>query len=465
VKRRWTIPHFALSAALLLTARLCNAQPAAPRHGSCRIESVDFDGWRAQQLANQWVTLTIVPQLGGRLMQVTFGGHAYLFVNPRYAGKYFPPSEGAPKGRWFNYGGDKIWPLPEGTQDEQHWAGPLSDALDDGEYAFKILSQSSVCAVQLDGPADARTGLQYSRNISIDSDSPEISFHAVMKNATAHPIQWSMQSVSQYDTVDPHNSADFNHDFWAFTRADSHSSFAGGYRVRTGLASDPSFAVKDGWFTLHWMNLQGEVWIDSPGDWVVVVDGATHFAMAERFSYVKGAEYPGDASVIFYKNGRPPERKQKDGEPVSPADPDDSLFYMEAELNSPLVRLEPGLTYAMDTKWFPARAGNEFKTITDAGLVGEALQASITSTGVILSGSFGVFFPGTLVAHLYDDNGVEANAVSLAAVIPTESLSLNQTIKSPSAIARVSLHLVDPQGRDRGSLGEARVTRRDGTPR
>jgi hypothetical protein len=138
---------------------------------------------------------------------------------------------------------------------------------------------------------------------------------------------------------------------------------------------------------------------------------------------------------------------------------------MEAELNSPLVRLEPGLTYAMDTKWFPARAGNEFKTITDAGLVGEALQASITSAGVILSGSFGVFFPGTLVAHLYDDNGVEANAVSLAAVIPTESLSLNQTIKSPSAIARVSLHLVDPQGRDRGSLGEARVTRRDGTPR
>lgn len=50
-------------------------------------------------------------------------------------------------------------------------------------------------------------------------------------------------------------------------------------------------------------------------------------------------------------------------------------------------------------------------------------------------------------------------------VNPTEPLSLRKEFTSPLAIARVSLHLVDPQGLDRGSLGEARVTRQDGTPR
>ena len=52
-------------------------------------------------------------------MQVRFNGHAYLFVNPKLAGKYMPPSEG----QWFNYGGDKLWLLPEGDDDEQHWRG------------------------------------------------------------------------------------------------------------------------------------------------------------------------------------------------------------------------------------------------------------------------------------------------------------------------------------------------------
>src|SRR5215475_5111648 len=71
----------------------------------CRVEAVDYKGWQAQQLTNRWVQLVVVPQNGGRLMQLTFAGHAYLFVNPELAGKYFPPTNK----QWFNYGGDKIW--------------------------------------------------------------------------------------------------------------------------------------------------------------------------------------------------------------------------------------------------------------------------------------------------------------------------------------------------------------------
>src|SRR6476660_512823 len=90
------------------------SQPA-----SCRIESTDYKGWHAQQVSNRWVQLIVVPQNGGRLMQVTFGGHSYLFVNPKYAGSYFPPTQG----KWFDYGGDKLGPLPEGNDEEQHGAG------------------------------------------------------------------------------------------------------------------------------------------------------------------------------------------------------------------------------------------------------------------------------------------------------------------------------------------------------
>ena len=442
----------------LPAAQMLHAETKAARPGPCRVKPANYEGWRAQQMSNDWVTLTFVPQLGGRLMQVAFAGHAFLFVNPRYLGKYLPPSEGATKGQWFNYGGDKLWPLPEGNQDEQHWPGPLSDVLDDGEYAFHVISQGPDCAVRLEGPADPRTGLQYSREVRIGSESPEISFHAVMKNVSGHTIQWSMQSVTQYDTKAPDNSGDFNHEFWAFTPANAHSTFPGQYRVYSGLPDDPSFAVKDGLFTLHWADLQSEVWVDSPGDWVAVVDGKTSFAMVERFSFTKTADYPGDASVIFYKNGAPPERKKAGGAAGAAADPDDKLFYMEAELNSPLVRLQPGETYAMDTKWFPTRIQGKFKTVADAGLVSQPLEITHDAGDAVLSGTFGVFFAGKLVAYLYGEHGADAGSVSLPlAVSPKDAVTLRETLKLPSSVTRISLHLIDAEGKDRGSLGETLI--------
>src|SRR2546430_11877779 len=134
-------------AALMLT--LCCCCTFAATHHQCQLRPTNFDGWKAEELSNDWLRLTIVPQLGGRLMQVTFGGHSYLFVNPQYKGQYIPPSLAAEKGKWINYGGDKLWPLPEGHQDDQHWPGPVSDVLDDGEYHVEVLPRGKTCAVRL----------------------------------------------------------------------------------------------------------------------------------------------------------------------------------------------------------------------------------------------------------------------------------------------------------------------------
>jgi hypothetical protein len=122
--------------ALSVMVSVASAQSSTPAsHSPCQIHSVVFDGWQAQEVTNDWLRLTFVPQLGGRLMQVAFNGHPFLFVNPQFKGKYISPAEAA--GRWINYGGDKIWPLPEGNDDEQHWQG-ASTELDDGPYAFSV---------------------------------------------------------------------------------------------------------------------------------------------------------------------------------------------------------------------------------------------------------------------------------------------------------------------------------------
>jgi len=429
----------------------------APTNLSCKFESVDYKGWKAQQLSNGWVQLVIVPQNGGRLMQVTFAGHAYLFVNPKLAGKYFPPSGSD----WFNYGGDKLWLLPEGNNDEQHWAGN-SDVLDDGPFTFRKVSEGQHCEIELTSPGDPLTGIQFIRTIGIDANSPRISFHASMKNVTGQTLEWSMQSVSQYDTSRDTNSgqnAQINPDFWTFTPANSSSSYLNRYHVRFGPAENPRVAVRDdGFFTVHYAHMAAELWLDSTEGWLAVVDGSSKYAMVERFHYEPTKPYPGRASVIFWTNGAAA-RLNKEGILALPPDPDAGPYYLEAELNSPMCRLRAGESCMMDTEWFPTRSGSEFHGVTDAGVLSRPLTATVKDGGkVSLSGVFGVFYSGRLVVRLYGEHGHSMAEIHVADVNPGEQVALDKEIACPGKCSRLSIHLIDDEGLDRGALQELRLS-------
>ncbi len=78
--RRFAALFLMAPIALILTAVQARSQANQPMSEQCRFEAVDYKGWHAQQLSNRWVQLIVVPQNGGRLMQVSFAGHAYMFV-------------------------------------------------------------------------------------------------------------------------------------------------------------------------------------------------------------------------------------------------------------------------------------------------------------------------------------------------------------------------------------------------
>jgi hypothetical protein len=445
-----------LTVLLLCTSLLTRpASAQAKSHRPCQIRSTTFEGWAADEISNEWLQLTIVRQLGGRLMQVNFAGHAYLFVNPKYKGQYIPPAQA--NGHWINYGGDKVWALPEGRSDEQHWASVTSDILDDGVYELKIISQAPVCTVRLDGPADPVTGLQYSRDISLGADSPRISFHTIMKNSTGHSIRWSMQTVSQYNTSDAHNLAEYNRNFWAFAPINPASEYFNSHQVVSGLADDPSFSVSGGLFKLHWLYLENEVWLDSTAGWLAVVDGDSQFAMVERFRFMKGMEYPGKATVIFYKNGARVDLDENGRPVLRSTDVENTPYYMEAEVNSPIVDLQAGESYAMDTSWWPTRADGQLRDVTDAGIVLSPIAVTVSNGSIALAGSFGVFFTGKLQAYLYDLQGLRQQVIDLQSVEPQTRVDLHREIKPGQQTGRVSIHLIDDQGVDRGSLGEVVV--------
>ena len=417
----------------------------------CRVQPIEYMGWQAQQVSNAWIKLIFVPQNGGRLMQVVFADHAFFFVNRKYAGTHVPPSNT----EWFNYGGDKLWVLPEGNEDEQHWRGN-SDLLDDGNFEFQTLSQGQHCEVSLTGPADPQTGLQFMRTVSLDSDSPRIRFHATMKNASGHSIEWSVQSVSQYDTADAKDRTHHNKNFWGFTKANPSSSYLNQYHVRFGPAENSAAQVRpSGLFAVHYVPLAAELWIDAKDGWLAVVDGETRYAMVERFRYDATRPYPGKASVIFWTNGAELHQHPDGTTTFGSSGEAPPEIYMEAELNSPMVRLEPGESHNFDTDWFPTRADAGFQGVTEAGVILKPLRAAQDAGGKIkLTGSFGVFFAGKLVAHFYDAHGVPIGSQVLSQVDPRNAILLQATVADPGRSGRVSVHLVDEKGLDRGALGE-----------
>lgn len=428
--------------ALLLTAVLLFALPNNARGAKCGIRPVDYKGWSAQEIRNEWVRLTIVPKLGGRLMQVAFGPHEYLFVNKKYEGKYLPPVEPDAPPKWYNYGGDKIWPLPEGRHDEQRWPGPVADVLDDGDYSFSIVSQGAACTVRLDGPPDPRTGLQYSREIGLQAGSPKISFHAVMKNASTRAIEWSVQSVTQYNTANPAGH-EASTDSWAFTAANENSAYSGGYFLRSGQDKPPGLNIEHGLVALNYRFFESELWFDTQRGWLAVADAATNYAMVERFRVQDGKVYPGKATLIFYTNGSEP--------------PEEPLYYMEAEINSPMVRLQPGETYAMETEWYPTRAGKEILEVTEAGVIAKHLGISDASGAQKLRGTFGVFYSGKLVAKFLDRDGKQISEVKLRTVTPREPVNLEEKINVPKGASRVAVHLIGSPSEDHGLLDEVSV--------
>jgi len=99
---------------------------------------------------------------------------------------------------------------------------------------------------------------------------------------------------------------------------------------------------------------------------------------------------------------------------------------MEAEINSPMIRLAPGESYAMGTQWLPTRAGKDLKDVTNAGIIERPLAAHSTVKGIRLSGSFGVLYPGKLIANFYDAHGEESQATPLQSVDTAIAVELNE---------------------------------------
>src|ERR1700678_512256 len=162
----FVLPTLAITPAIAQQASSANGAQAGTSASAypARIDNTDYRGWKSYRLTNGLVSLYVVPDIGGRAIQLQIGDRELFFVNPLFAGKVLPESENNPQTGFANYGGDKVWPAPEGWLNDEQWPSIPYYVLDGSRFRAEVISNSpQEVALRVTSPGDPRTGVQFAR--------------------------------------------------------------------------------------------------------------------------------------------------------------------------------------------------------------------------------------------------------------------------------------------------------------
>ena len=440
-----------LTALFLLTTPFASGADTTP---PCSLERTTYKGWKAFRLTNGLVTLTITPAIGGRAIQYELGAHAYFFVNPELAGKVLPREQNDRGRVWANYGGDKDWLGPQGFDTAEQWAGPPDYAIDGSPFAAEVVrNNGEEVSVRVTSPPDGRSGLQLSRVYHIERGSTRARVEHSMKNISGRNVRWGFQEVTQSDTADPAEPRQPNPEIWVYCPTNPRSRFPKGYIPQYGEVTSAAYHVlSNSLFGLRYLYEALQVGVDSEDGWLAVSNGKTQHAFVERFCYVPGADYPDQCTLEFWLNG-PGRHTQLDPAGPTAANPRETPYYLETEIISPYIVLRPGEEGSFETEWFAARCPRPVVSVTGAGVTSDPLAVRAETGGARLTGTFGVFYPGTAELSFKGRGGEELKLLPFGRVSPEEILRLDQKVEIPQGTRRISVTVRDAKGIERGELG------------
>ena len=420
-----------------------------------KVEKTTYKGWNAYRLTNGLITLFISPEIGGRAIQLQLGDQDYFFVNRDLEGKVLPAEQSNLQAGWANYGGDKVWPAPQGWTSDHEWPGPPDYILEGSRFDSELSSNnSSEVAIKVTSPKDPRTGVQFVRTFHIYANTTRIKVDQVMRNISKRPIRWSIWHVTQHGTAGVSDPSQPNTDFHMYVPLNTKSQHPGGYYALFGDLHHPSYQKIEGgrMLKIQYLYRVGKIGIDTSTGWFAVVNGQKQMGFVENFSYFPDMEYPDQASLEAWING--PGKVSRDAWHLEVADdPGKTPYLLESEVLSPLAALEPGQEFSFPVYWSAARVPNPVHDATAAGIVSEPLSAKVEGGRVTLRGTFGVFVPGTIEATFYSSMGEELRREPVQPVDPREVVKVEKTLAVPADAYRVSVRVLDATGENRGWLG------------
>ncbi len=426
-------------------------------------------GWDSVYLKNGLIEVQVVPKIGGRVIQYKLGDYAFFWVNEDLVDKEPPASRLDPNGKWLNYGGEKIWPAPQG-RGEGEWPGPPDTVIDGGPYtAEPIKENDKLTAVKITSEQDKKSGIQMSRVIRAFENTTHISIDATMKNIDTKPRRWGIWPVAQFDTANRHGEG-FNKNYWTYCPINPNSMYHSGYNMMHGLAGHLSYKpdYEKAMMRIQYDYRVAKIGMDSSAGWAATLDATDGYVFVHRFTYEPGKEYPDGASVEFWLYGLGEIVEWKNKVAAMPDNLKENPYCLETELLSPLTALSPGQSYTFHYDWYAARvpAGCEVTACSDIGVTCKLMSAGLREGKLALDGSFGIFYKGTCRAVFLDKDDKEIQKVpDEMPVTPLQPLILSQVLKSdegvlvPENAEKLAICLYDTNAKFLGEVARSQIVR------
>ena len=437
--------------ALLLATCLCgNLSAQVAQHA-------DYRGWNTLSLSNGLLELQVAPEIGGRVIQIKLDRYEYLFVNEELAGRSPPPTGVGPNGEWLNYGGEKLWPAPQGHGIPGKWDGPPDPILDGSPHTGTIIqAKDNTASVRLVSRDDPRSGIRFSREIHLFPDSTRVHVEATMTNVDTKPRRWGIWSVMQHNAAN-RSGPGYDQNIRVYCPVSKESIYPNGFHISHGPADHSSFQLDDSGKMLvtHYERKMGKIRADSDAGWIATVHGTPGYVLAQRFEYHPEKEYPDQASVEIWLHG-------PYGPKAAQTDPKTFPYFLESELLSPFANLAPGQSYTFPCDWFAAAIGGDYPILAcgDVGIECEPFRAVVNNGQMQLTGRFGVFYRGTVRLLFLDAKGSRLEQVPFQQTVsPIEPLVLNDTLPLPPKEASTATLIVyDASNHNQGILATTEIS-------
>jgi len=399
------------------------------------LSSANAGEWFALDVSNGIVSFSIVPAIGGRLMDFSLGSTRVFYTNPRLRGKLIAGSSETTLGR--NYGGSKVWPGPQGWSNEEEWPGPTDAVLDGGAYEWKAELSADTAKFHLQSAHDEYTGIVMEREIRIASASSTVEVLHTMHNSSQRPVRWSIWQVTQVDA--PKGLAIIIP--------------ATGFHQTFGDKPYPAahFSAEEKRVRVTYEDQVAKLAVEANQGWFASLDRARGFVLAETFPITAGASYPDGAPVAFWISGHGTFTLHGDQVDMGTA-PGGCDPHVETEIMSPLTELDPGEQCDFRTAWHVAAfSAADVLSVNHCGAVGIALTAQ-NGSNTRFTGSYGVFREAMLELVAYDRASQILQTFGCGEVSPRSPVVLDKSVALPANTARCSLLLSDRNHKSFGVL-------------
>jgi hypothetical protein len=462
---------------LILVSFVSFAQESA----SITIEK-NYNNWQWNDVyvaKNKYISLAVVPEAAGRILEYNLGNVPSLWVNPKLFGKSFGTSEEVKMNEWRNFGGYRLVPIPienssinKNGEKANRWPPPV--VLGDAPYKVSIGEnsegkktievQSGVQELPVPFfygkekkfiyPDEIDERIQYARSLYIEPNSSLVFINHTLKNVGDKTIKKGLMISSQHVSWSDSKLQD-GHNFSAFIPFSEELKLPSGEQFEISATPDQRWnyinrnrfkldknnpehvkkyfhkgtnwkgEVAPGIYEVEYdYNTMAGLHIISSKSWIAYVNKITKTAFVKIMEpYNSKLEYDHGINMAIFCSGL-------------------ETGYLETEVKTPLYTLQPNESF--NYKEIHGAAKIESAPILDVnqtGIITKKLQYNKETQ--IVEGSYGIFIEGKAILSLKDNQGKVMKEIDLENVNPFKELKLYQIVSNLKQVKSISIIIND----------------------